>query len=148
MPGFRKAGPSRRRRRRSGSALSASQEPTLARITFLHNRLQQPTSDRPASPLICHAMNGLRTPHHLPRYDSAKAPDPCPRYLTWSLSPHAEPPLTPAEKKVVKSFGDWTEFMRTYGLKPTDAGDAKQAYAIVKMMAQADEHEAAEAAKQ
>lgn len=46
-----------------------------------------------------------------------------------------QPPLTPAERAVVKDFGGWTAFMHSYGLKPHDADDAAPAHQIVKQMA-------------
>ena len=46
-----------------------------------------------------------------------------------------EPPLSPAEREVVKSFGGWTSFMQSYGLKPHDSGDAREAKLIVERMA-------------
>lgn len=38
----------------------------------------------------------------------------------------------------MKSFGGWTQFMITYGLKPHEPGDVKEAYEIVKKMAEND----------
>ena len=46
--------------------------------------------------------------------------------------------MSPAEREVVKSFGGWTAFMQTYGLKVNDSDDAKQGAEIIKRMAQAD----------
>lgn len=58
-------------------------------------------------------------------------------YADIGLPPIA-PPLSAAERAVVKSFGSWTQFMQTYGLKPTDRDDIAQAKAIVQRMAQED----------
>lgn len=53
-----------------------------------------------------------------------------------------QPPLAPAEREVVKSFGGWTQFCATYGLKPWDDDDNQEAYRIVQMMAAHDEEQA------
>lgn len=46
------------------------------------------------------------------------------------------PALTAAEKAIVdRSFGDWTNFMASYGLKPWDADDIDEAHAIIRAMA-------------
>ncbi|KAL4889806.1 hypothetical protein BDV59DRAFT_204994 [Aspergillus ambiguus] len=31
-----------------------------------------------------------------------------------------QPPLSPAERAIVKSYGGWTQFMICFGLKPWD----------------------------
>ncbi|KAJ3182987.1 hypothetical protein HDU87_007409 [Geranomyces variabilis] len=49
-----------------------------------------------------------------------------------------QPPLTPAERQVVKSYGGWTSFMQAYGLKPWDSDDIEDAYRIVQQMAADD----------
>ncbi|ORY23615.1 hypothetical protein BCR39DRAFT_548938 [Naematelia encephala] len=48
------------------------------------------------------------------------------------------PPMTPAERQVVKSFGGWTAFLRTYGLKPEREEDKAEGKAIVEQMAKQD----------
>ncbi|CAK7204571.1 hypothetical protein SEUCBS139899_007329 [Sporothrix eucalyptigena] len=48
------------------------------------------------------------------------------------------PPLTPAEREIVKSFGGWTAFMQCYGLKPYDDDDIQEAKAIVEEMVRQD----------
>ncbi|KAI8593680.1 hypothetical protein BDZ88DRAFT_403379 [Geranomyces variabilis] len=45
-----------------------------------------------------------------------------------------QPPLTPAEREVVKSYGGWTNFMQAYGLKPWESDDIAEAHAIVQQM--------------
>ena len=37
--------------------------------------------------------------------------------------PVIEPPLTPAERKIVNSYGGWTQFMHSFGLKPWELDD-------------------------
>lgn len=51
------------------------------------------------------------------------------------------PSLTPAERAIVKSFGSWSDFMISYGLKPHDTDDIEEAHSIVKSMAAMDEPE-------
>lgn len=53
----------------------------------------------------------------------------------------SEPPLTPAERKVVKSYGGWTNFMNSFALKPWDDDDAAEGKAIVEAFASNDEQE-------
>ncbi|KAJ5928211.1 hypothetical protein N7466_007167 [Penicillium verhagenii] len=48
-----------------------------------------------------------------------------------------QPPLTEAERTVVKSYGGWTQFMLAFGLKPTDPVDAEEAKALLKGLADA-----------
>lgn len=43
--------------------------------------------------------------------------------------------MTPAERKVLKSYGDWTNFCASFGLKPWDDGDAAEAMAIIRSFA-------------
>ncbi|KAL4965350.1 uncharacterized protein BDV14DRAFT_200050 [Aspergillus stella-maris] len=47
-----------------------------------------------------------------------------------------QPPLTPAERTVVRSYGGWTNFLFSYGLKPWDQEDADEGLAILKGLAQ------------
>jgi len=49
------------------------------------------------------------------------------------------PPLTPAERAIIKSYGGWTNFMQSYGLKAHDQGDIGEAKRIVATMAANDE---------
>lgn len=51
------------------------------------------------------------------------------------------PGLSPAEKAIVKSFGDWAAFMHCYDLKPWEAGDIDEALAIFEAMARIPEAE-------
>ncbi|KAG9250588.1 uncharacterized protein F5Z01DRAFT_665931 [Emericellopsis atlantica] len=46
-----------------------------------------------------------------------------------------QPPLQPAEREIVKSYGGWSSFMHAYGLKPHDLDDIDTAHNIVKQMA-------------
>ncbi|GAA6014300.1 hypothetical protein JCM10207_005413 [Rhodosporidiobolus poonsookiae] len=50
-----------------------------------------------------------------------------------------QPPLSPAERSIVKSYGDWTTFCHAFGLKPYDMDDNAEAEAIVKAMARDEE---------
>jgi hypothetical protein len=43
--------------------------------------------------------------------------------------------MNPKEREIIKSYGGWTQFMQTYGLKPHDMGDVAEATAILKRMA-------------
>jgi hypothetical protein len=47
-----------------------------------------------------------------------------------SNSPPA-PPCTPAERAIVKSYGGWTQFMHSFGLKPWDMDDMEEAKRIL-----------------
>nr|XP_031862180.1 uncharacterized protein CI109_002142 [Kwoniella shandongensis]KAA5529252.1 hypothetical protein CI109_002142 [Kwoniella shandongensis] len=55
--------------------------------------------------------------------------------ITDGLTPH----LSPAAKEVIKSFGGWTAFLQSYGLKPTDDDDAEEGRLIAERMGQEDE---------
>ena len=46
--------------------------------------------------------------------------------------------MRPAEREIVKSYGGWTAFMQSYGLKPWDSADADEALQIVRQMAKND----------
>lgn len=49
-----------------------------------------------------------------------------------------EPPLTPAERAIVKSYGSWTAFMHSFGLKPWDQEDAEEGLQILRSFVTAD----------
>lgn len=49
-----------------------------------------------------------------------------------------EPPLTPAERAIVKSYGGWSQFMASFGLKPWDRDDADEGKRILESFAQDD----------
>lgn len=49
-----------------------------------------------------------------------------------------EPPLTPAERAIIKEYGGWTQFMLTFGLKPHDEDDIAEAKQIVERIAAVD----------
>jgi hypothetical protein len=49
-----------------------------------------------------------------------------------------QPPLQPAEREIVKSYGGWTAFMQSYGLKPFDDNDVREALQIERQMARND----------
>ncbi|CAK7224830.1 hypothetical protein SCUCBS95973_005653 [Sporothrix curviconia] len=51
------------------------------------------------------------------------------------------PPLTPEERQIVKSYGGWTQFMISYGLKPYELEDIDEAKQIVSAMASNDKDE-------
>ncbi|CDM33202.1 uncharacterized protein N7518_003826 [Penicillium psychrosexuale] len=46
-----------------------------------------------------------------------------------------QPPLTPAERAIVKSYGGWTRFMQSYGLKPWEDDDAEEGKKILEALA-------------
>jgi hypothetical protein len=48
-----------------------------------------------------------------------------------------EPPLTPAERAIVKGYGGWTQFMMSYGLKPWDEDDVEEGKQILAVLASA-----------
>nr|XP_019012814.1 uncharacterized protein I206_02310 [Kwoniella pini CBS 10737]OCF51595.1 hypothetical protein I206_02310 [Kwoniella pini CBS 10737] len=50
-----------------------------------------------------------------------------------------QPPLLPAEKEIVKSYGGWTNFMHCFGLKPWEFDDIDEALSIVKQLARNDD---------
>ncbi|KAJ5138766.1 uncharacterized protein N7515_003614 [Penicillium bovifimosum] len=52
-----------------------------------------------------------------------------------------EPPLTPAERAIVKSYGGWTAFMHSFGLKPFIEEDAEEGKKILEAFTQPDEEE-------
>ncbi|KAJ5266978.1 hypothetical protein N7478_009786 [Penicillium angulare] len=51
-----------------------------------------------------------------------------------------QPPLTPAERAIVKSYGGWTQFMQSYGLKAHDSDDIDEAKSIVSALASNDDN--------
>lgn len=50
-----------------------------------------------------------------------------------------EPPLTPAERAIVKSYGGWTSFMQSFGLKPWESDDAEEGKRILEAFVQDEE---------
>ncbi|KAJ6035974.1 hypothetical protein N7540_000253 [Penicillium herquei] len=50
------------------------------------------------------------------------------------------PPLTPAEKAIVKTYGTWADFMFSYGLKPWNDDDVEEGKRILQAFT-ADEDE-------
>lgn len=57
------------------------------------------------------------------------------------LTPPIEPPLSPAEREIVKGYGGWTNFLFSYGLKPWNDEDAEEGLLILKGLAQVDEND-------
>jgi hypothetical protein len=53
----------------------------------------------------------------------------------------AEPPLSPAERATVKSYGGWTQFMLSFGLKPWKSEDAEEGKRILEGFTAASEEE-------
>lgn len=43
-----------------------------------------------------------------------------------------EPPLTPAERAIIKPYGGWSHFLASYGLNPADDDDAEEGLSILK----------------
>jgi len=50
----------------------------------------------------------------------------------------SEPPLSPAERVIVKSYGGWTNFMISFGLKPWEEDDADEGKRILKAFTEED----------
>ena len=48
--------------------------------------------------------------------------------------------MNPAEREIVKSFGGWTAFCHTYGLKPWNSEENDEAISILKGLAANDRH--------
>ncbi|KAF7588095.1 hypothetical protein BBP40_006194 [Aspergillus hancockii] len=46
-----------------------------------------------------------------------------------------QPPLTPAERAIVKSYGGWTYFLMSFGLKPFNKDDAQEGKRILEAFA-------------
>ena len=51
----------------------------------------------------------------------------------------AEPPLTPTERVVVRSYGGWSNFLFAYGLKPWNTEDAEEGLLILKAPTEEDD---------
>ncbi|KAI5297069.1 hypothetical protein KEM55_005182, partial [Ascosphaera atra] len=49
-----------------------------------------------------------------------------------------QPPLTIEERAIVKSYGDWTSFMHSYGLKPQNLDESNQALRILRGLVEND----------
>ena len=43
-----------------------------------------------------------------------------------------EPPLSEAERAIVKSYGGWTQYTQSFGLKPWEQGDADEGKQILE----------------
>ena len=56
-------------------------------------------------------------------------------HLAITLTLESEPPLSPPEREVVKSYGGWTQFMQSYLLNPADDDDVYEAKQIVAGLA-------------
>lgn len=57
----------------------------------------------------------------------------------------SEPPLSPAERAIVKSYGGWTQFMISFGLKPWEFDDIDEGKRILEAFVSEDEEEEANA---
>ncbi|KAJ5296192.1 hypothetical protein PENANT_c021G07820 [Penicillium antarcticum] len=52
-----------------------------------------------------------------------------------------QPPLTPAERAIVKSYGGWTQFMTCFGLKPWETEDEEEGKRILETFTANSEEE-------
>ncbi|KAL4932300.1 uncharacterized protein BDV17DRAFT_287827 [Aspergillus undulatus] len=50
-----------------------------------------------------------------------------------------QPPLTDAERAIVKAYGGWTNFLICFGLKPWNEEDAEEGVAIARAFAKDEE---------
>ncbi|CAI7592309.1 unnamed protein product [Penicillium glandicola] len=50
-----------------------------------------------------------------------------------------QPPLTPAERAIVKSYGGWTYFLMSFGLEPWEKDDADQGKRILEAFVRGEE---------
>ncbi|EPS26164.1 hypothetical protein PDE_01100 [Penicillium oxalicum 114-2] len=50
-----------------------------------------------------------------------------------------QPPLTPAQRTIVKSYGGWSMFLHSYGLKPWNEDDAEEGLRILEALADMSE---------
>ncbi|CEO58338.1 hypothetical protein PMG11_03068 [Penicillium brasilianum] len=46
-----------------------------------------------------------------------------------------QPPLSPAERQIVKSYGGWTQFLLSFGLKPWKDDDEEEGMRILRAFA-------------
>lgn len=63
------------------------------------------------------------------------SPSPDSTNLSAHQLPALEPPLTPAEREISKSYGGWTSFMQSMGLKAHKDEDIGEAKAIISGLA-------------
>lgn len=65
------------------------------------------------------------------------------------LTPQStEPPLSPPEKAIVKSYGGWTHFLMCFGLKPWNQEDEDEGVHILRSFVAGDEEERKEEERQ
>ncbi|KAJ5740989.1 hypothetical protein N7493_000861 [Penicillium malachiteum] len=50
-----------------------------------------------------------------------------------------QPPLTPAERAIVKTYGSWSQFMFSFGLKPWNDDDVQEGKRILEAFAADDD---------
>jgi hypothetical protein len=51
-----------------------------------------------------------------------------------------EPPLSPAEREIVKNYGGWTQFLLCFGLKPWNSEDVDEAMQILRTFTHKEEN--------
>ncbi|CAG8397212.1 hypothetical protein HAV15_010662 [Penicillium sp. str.  len=45
-----------------------------------------------------------------------------------------QPPVTPAERKIINEFGGWLKFMACYGLDPLEQDEATEGKEVLEAM--------------
>ncbi|PWY90860.1 hypothetical protein BO70DRAFT_425794 [Aspergillus heteromorphus CBS 117.55] len=50
-----------------------------------------------------------------------------------------QPPLTPPQREIVKSYGGWTQFMLAFGLKPWEREDEEEGLRILVALTDNDD---------
>lgn len=62
----------------------------------------------------------------MPATDALRTRSPFMLFESLQILTEIEPPLTPAEREIVKSYGGWAQFMASFGLKPWEQDGADE----------------------